>query len=66
MELQPSYETLSIYQSARCHNQESADPHRLCRHNFVTSQLSVQICGIRWPCGLWPLDYRYCGFRIPL
>ena len=38
MELQLSYETLSIYQTARCHNQESANPHRHCRNNFITSQ----------------------------
>jgi len=47
MELQKSNETLSIYQSVRCHNQESADPHGHCRHNLITSQLWVQFCRCR-------------------
>ena len=53
----------TIYQTARCHNEESASPHRYCRHNLITSQLWVQFCRCRWQCGLWPLYYRDRGFE---
>jgi len=53
----------TIHQTARCHNQESANPHIHCRHSLITAQLWVQFCRCRWPCGLRPLDYRDRGFE---
>jgi hypothetical protein len=57
----------TIYKTARCHNQESADHHRHCRHNVITSQLWVQLCRYRWQCAIncstaaGPLRYLSCA-----